>query len=76
VLEVGTGLGYQAAVLAELASQVWSVEIIEELASQAELRRGQLGYSTVGIRVGDGATPAAAPAAGRSSEKRRSTCRT
>jgi protein-L-isoaspartate(D-aspartate) O-methyltransferase len=54
VLEIGTGLGYQAAVLAELAAQVWSVEIVEELASHAELRLHQLGYSTVGIRVGDG----------------------
>jgi protein-L-isoaspartate(D-aspartate) O-methyltransferase len=54
VLEVGTGLGYQAAVLGELAARVWSVEIVEELASQAELRLGQLDCSTVGIRVGDG----------------------
>jgi protein-L-isoaspartate(D-aspartate) O-methyltransferase len=54
VLEIGTGLGYQAAVLAELAAQVWSVEIVEELANHAELRLHQLGYSTVGIRVGDG----------------------
>ncbi|MCW3477922.1 protein-L-isoaspartate(D-aspartate) O-methyltransferase, partial [Limobrevibacterium gyesilva] len=54
VLEIGTGLGYQAAVLAELAARVWSVEIVEEFASEAELRLRQLGYSTVGIRVGDG----------------------
>ncbi|MCB4823378.1 protein-L-isoaspartate(D-aspartate) O-methyltransferase [Roseicella aerolata] len=54
VLEIGTGLGYQAAVLAELADRVWSVEIVEELASQAEARLQQLGYATVGIRVGDG----------------------
>ena len=54
VLEVGTGLGYQSAVLTELADRVWSVEIVEELASEAELRLGQLGYSMVGIRVGDG----------------------
>jgi protein-L-isoaspartate(D-aspartate) O-methyltransferase len=54
VLEIGTGLGYQAAVLAELAGQVWSVEIVEEFASQAELVLHQLGCSTVGIRVGDG----------------------
>lgn len=54
VLEVGTGLGYQAAVLAELAERVRSVEIVEEFASQAELRLDQLGYSTVSIRVGDG----------------------
>jgi protein-L-isoaspartate(D-aspartate) O-methyltransferase len=54
VLEIGTGLGYSAAVLAELAERVWSVEIVEELASQAEQRLQQLGYDTVGIRVGDG----------------------
>jgi len=55
VLEIGTGLGYQAAVLAELAARVWSVEIVEELANHADLRLHQLGYSTIGIRVGNGA---------------------
>jgi protein-L-isoaspartate(D-aspartate) O-methyltransferase len=54
VLEIGTGMGYQTAVLAELAGKVWSVEIVEEFASEAESLLGQLGYSTVGIRVGDG----------------------
>jgi protein-L-isoaspartate(D-aspartate) O-methyltransferase len=54
VLEVGTGLGYQTALLAELADRVWSVEIVEELAGGAELRLDRLGYSRVGIRVGDG----------------------
>jgi protein-L-isoaspartate(D-aspartate) O-methyltransferase len=54
VLEVGTGLGYQAAVLAELAGQVWSVEIVEELASQAEVRLRQLGHPTLGVHTGDG----------------------
>lgn len=54
VLEIGTGRGYQAAVLAELAAQVWSVEIVEELADQAESLLGQVGYATIGIRVGDG----------------------
>ncbi|MDK1492047.1 protein-L-isoaspartate(D-aspartate) O-methyltransferase [Sinorhizobium sp. 7-81] len=54
VLEVGTGLGYQAAVLAELAGQVWSVEIIEEFASHAEALLQRLGMSNVGIRIGDG----------------------
>ena len=54
VLEVGTGLGYQTAVLAELADRVWSVEIVEELADGAEARLDRLGYSKVGIRVGDG----------------------
>ena len=54
VLEVGTGLGYQAAVLAELVRQVWSVEIVEEFATAAETRLRRLGYANVGIRVGDG----------------------
>ena len=54
VLEVGTGLGYQTAILASLAREVWSVEIVEEFAAVAELCLGQLGRATVGIRVGDG----------------------
>ena len=54
VLEIGTGLGYQAAILAQLARQVWSVEIVEELALEAEARLRRLGCSNVGIRVGDG----------------------
>jgi protein-L-isoaspartate(D-aspartate) O-methyltransferase len=54
VLDVGTGLGYQAAVLAELARQVWSVDVVEEFATEAELRLKQLGYTNVSIRVGDG----------------------
>ena len=54
VLEVGTGLGYQTAILAELASQVWSIEIIEEFASLAQEILRQLGYTKVEIRVGDG----------------------
>jgi protein-L-isoaspartate(D-aspartate) O-methyltransferase len=54
VLEVGTGLGYQAAVLAELARQVWTVEVVEEFAGHAEARLRQLGYGNVGVRVGDG----------------------
>jgi protein-L-isoaspartate(D-aspartate) O-methyltransferase len=54
VLEVGTGLGYQAALLAELAQQVWSIEIVEELAAEAADRLRDLGYRNVGVRVGDG----------------------
>lgn len=54
ILEVGGGSGYQAAILAELSTQVWTVEIVEELATQAESRLQQLGYSRIGIRVGDG----------------------
>jgi protein-L-isoaspartate(D-aspartate) O-methyltransferase len=54
VLEVGTGLGYNTAILAELVRQVWTIEIVEELASEAELRLLQLGYTGVKMRVGDG----------------------
>ena len=54
VLEVGTGLGYQAAVLADLASRVWSVEVVEEFAVAAKFRLDQLGITNVTIRVGDG----------------------
>jgi protein-L-isoaspartate(D-aspartate) O-methyltransferase len=54
VLEVGTGLGYQAALLAELSREVWSVEIVEEFAAEAKERLSDLGYGRVGIRVGDG----------------------
>jgi len=42
VLEVGTGLGYQAAVMAEMGAQVWSVEIVEEFAADATMRRARL----------------------------------
>ena len=54
VLEIGTGLGYQTAVLAELCAQVWSVEIVEEFSSHAEALLRALGYANVGLRVGDG----------------------
>jgi protein-L-isoaspartate(D-aspartate) O-methyltransferase len=54
VLEIGTGLGYQSAILAELVKQVWSVEIVEELAMEAERRLRRLGYRNVGVRIGDG----------------------
>lgn len=55
VLEVGTGLGYQAAVLAELAEHVWSVEVVEEFVEIAQSRMDALGYDNVTLRVGDGA---------------------
>ena len=55
VLEVGTGLGYHAAVLACLAGEVYSVEIIEELARGAQRRLGDEGYENIGLRVADGA---------------------
>jgi len=54
VLEIGTGLGYQAAVLAELADRVYSVEIIEELAQRAAQRLKRQGYSNIEVRVGNG----------------------
>jgi len=54
VLEIGTGSGYQAAVLAELAGHVYSIEIIESLGKQAEKRLGDLGYRNISIRIGDG----------------------
>ena len=54
VLEVGTGLGYQAAIMAELGARVWSVEVVEEFASDATLRLMTMGYTGVTVRVGDG----------------------
>jgi protein-L-isoaspartate(D-aspartate) O-methyltransferase len=54
VLEIGTGSGYQAAILAELAQTVCTIEIIEPLARQAEERLKALGYGKVRTRVGDG----------------------
>lgn len=54
VLEVGTGSGYHAAVLAELADEVYTVEIVESLARAAEERLGDLGYANVTVRRGDG----------------------
>jgi protein-L-isoaspartate(D-aspartate) O-methyltransferase len=54
VLEIGTGSGYQAAVLAELAGMVYSVEIVEPLAREAQQRLARLGYRNVMTRVGDG----------------------
>ena len=49
VLEIGTGLGYQAAILAELVDQVFSVEIVEELGLQAAERLGEAGYVSTGL---------------------------
>ena len=54
VLEVGTGSGYQAAVLGELGVEVYTVEIIEELASQAATTLRRLGYDSIHTRTGDG----------------------
>jgi len=55
VLEVGTGFGYQAAILAELARQVYSVEIVEAIAAQGKKRLTTLGYKNVALRLGNGA---------------------
>jgi protein-L-isoaspartate(D-aspartate) O-methyltransferase len=63
VLEVGTGCGYQAAVLAEIAARVYSVEIVEPLAREAAARLRRLGFTNVQVRAGDGylGWPEAAP---------------
>jgi protein-L-isoaspartate(D-aspartate) O-methyltransferase len=53
VLEIGTGLGYQAAVMAELGAEVFTVEVVEEFAEAAEARFGALGY-VLKVKVGDG----------------------
>ena len=63
VLEIGTGSGYQAAVLAELTAQVYTIEIIKDLASRAAATLQRLGYTNVYARAGDGykGWPEAAP---------------
>ena len=54
VLEVGTGSGYQAAVLAEVVRQVYSIELIESLGRTAAERLTSMGYANVEVRIGDG----------------------
>ena len=54
VLEIGTGSGYQAAVLAELVKEVYSIEIVEPLGKRAKKTLENLGYKSVHVRVGDG----------------------
>ena len=54
VLEIGTGSGYQAAILAELTGQVFSIEIIEALGLQARERLQEMDYANVTVRIGDG----------------------
>ncbi|MFH1852806.1 MAG: protein-L-isoaspartate(D-aspartate) O-methyltransferase [Candidatus Neomarinimicrobiota bacterium] len=63
VLEIGTGSGYQAAVLARLARQVYSIEIVPELGRSAAARLDSLGYKNVSVKIGDGyrGWPDAAP---------------
>jgi protein-L-isoaspartate(D-aspartate) O-methyltransferase len=55
VLEIGTGSGYQTAILAELASEVFTIERIPELADEAHARLAKLGYRNIQFRIGDGA---------------------
>ncbi|MDJ0682909.1 MAG: protein-L-isoaspartate(D-aspartate) O-methyltransferase, partial [Xenococcaceae cyanobacterium MO_167.B52] len=54
VLEIGTGCGYQAAVLGEIAQQVYSIEIIPQLAQRARQTLAQLGYKNIQVKTGDG----------------------
>lgn len=66
VLEVGTGSGYQAAVLGKLAAEVHSIEVIPELAMDAKKTLADLGYTNIHVHIGDGSGgwPEAAPYAG------------
>jgi protein-L-isoaspartate(D-aspartate) O-methyltransferase len=63
VLDVGTGSGYQAAVLAEMGAEVYSIEVVTDLAEQAATLLDELGYDSVHVRAGDGyrGWPEAAP---------------
>jgi protein-L-isoaspartate(D-aspartate) O-methyltransferase len=54
VLEIGTGSGYQSAVLAELVKDVYTIEIVESLAKDASARLARLGYNNAHVKVGDG----------------------
>ncbi len=63
VLEIGTGSGYQTAVLAELAAEVYTIEIVEDLAAVAQALLSEMGYTNIHFRAGDGSLgwPEAAP---------------
>jgi protein-L-isoaspartate(D-aspartate) O-methyltransferase len=54
VLEVGTGCGYHAAILAELAREVYTIELVPELAAQSASRLARLAYSNIAVRMGNG----------------------
>ena len=54
VLEIGTGSGYQAAILGQLVKQVYSIEVVEPLAKQAKATLDRLGYGNVEVKTGDG----------------------
>jgi protein-L-isoaspartate(D-aspartate) O-methyltransferase len=55
VLEIGTGSGYQAAILAQLAAKIFTIEVVPELAEQAQEHFQRLGYHNIHIHIGDGA---------------------
>ena len=63
VLEIGTGSAYQAAILAEIVAEVYTIEIVPELGRQASVRLRELGYDNIKTRIGDGYVgwPQAAP---------------
>ena len=63
VLEIGTGSGYQAAILGEIAREVYSIEIVEKLGLAAKQKLEELGYKNIHVRIGDGykGWPEAAP---------------
>jgi len=54
VLEIGTGSGYQAAVLAEIAGEVYTIEIVRALGEEAEVLLKELGYTNITVKIGDG----------------------
>jgi len=54
VLEIGTGSGYQAAILAEIAKEVYTVEILEPLGLSAKKRLNEMGYKNIEVKIGDG----------------------
>lgn len=54
VLEIGTGSGYQAAILSKIVKEVYTIEIIRELGVQAKEKLGDLGYDNVNVKIGDG----------------------
>ena len=54
ILEIGTGSGYQAAVLSPLVSHVYTIEIVDELANESAKRLGRLGFNNITVRSGDG----------------------
>ena len=54
VLEIGTGSGYQAAILAEIVKQVYTIEIVEPLGRSAEAKLKEMGYANIEVRIGDG----------------------